>query len=79
MWDKGEKVGLHLISDNKKYGRIGVGKLAKWKALLGMWLWRFPFEVGALWVKVISTRYAYEVMDGFLPTRYNFKQGSTGI
>lgn len=64
LWEGGDLLGgEHLVAWDlvcrpKLKGGLGIGKvLARNKALLMKWIWRFPKERNALWYKVIKSKY----------------------
>lgn len=50
--------------------------VAKNKALMGKWWWRFKVEEGALWVKVIKSIHGKE--EGFSRSRKHFSSATWG-
>ncbi|PON81162.1 hypothetical protein TorRG33x02_230460, partial [Trema orientale] len=64
LWEGGDHLGGdHLVAWNvvcrsKIQGGLGICKvLARNKAHLMKWLWRFPNEKSVLWYKVIKSKY----------------------
>ncbi|PON67914.1 hypothetical protein PanWU01x14_099110 [Parasponia andersonii] len=64
LWERGDHLGGdHLVAwdmvcRSQIKGELGIVKvLARKKALLMKWLWRFPNEKSALWYKFIKSKY----------------------
>ena len=68
LWEgSGEEKKDHVVrwwevSKPKSLGGLGVGNLvARNRAILGKWLWRFPLENESLWHYIFRSKYGIQI------------------